>query len=314
MVQSCKVDQDCFGYGDASNNYIYLYDAQLNDSPYTYLATCNTQLLGGICMDMTNRANHPEPTILSPWDRLASKVIDGDTSTCTQFLNTHCYTSGGQSVLGQAVTNDQICDAAVTIDLGANYSLSGITIYGSTLNSGDVVNVLALPAGPNSLDSYVPQSYVPTGSSTTAPEFTSYTWGGNAAGLFSSNKLPQSFAGASWGEPYYCCGGTTGVTCPTSGSSLGRCPPPYMSASMYALPTWQNSTQAFKNGYTFDFIRNTYQGGISVRPAASPSFTRYLTVVVNAGIAGERGSTVLNLCEVEVRGKLYTPDPLLQNY
>jgi hypothetical protein len=293
MVQNCTTSQDC--QPDFSGTtYRYLYDAP--DSG----AIC----LDGVCVDDTQTP----PKALRLMNRFLQNVIDGDTTTCSQFLNYNCYAGSGTtavapSYLGQqSETTETICDAYVTIDLGATYMLSGITIYGTTANADDVVNVLALSISATAQTYGGEPGDAYDGTVASAPNFgvhtdSSYTLGG----LFSSSATNRS---PGWATSTYCCGGTTGVPCPTSGTSVGRCPPPYLSSSKYNLPSWTDSREAFKNGYTFDFIQPTYQVGLSSTPQFSPAYTRFITVVVNAGKPGAAGSSWLNLCEVEVRGKI----------
>jgi hypothetical protein len=228
-------------------------------------------------------------------------VVDGDTSTCAQFTNDHCYSYSGAIGANTMDSGATACDAYVTIDLGAPYIVSGLTIYGSTSNPTDGVHVLSRPqwtSGP------------PLKFGDASPPFSD--WTGSTYGFLFNSK---DTTGAGWTTGRYCCGGTTGITCPTTGSSLGRCPPPFASGQYYSTPAWTDSTTSFKNGYYLDLIQNTayenlYQPIISdpwtFRSLQSAmTYTRFITIVVNLAIAGTANTTTLNLCEVVVNGKPY---------
>jgi hypothetical protein len=52
-------------------------------------------------------------------------------------------------------------------------------------------------------------------------------------------------------------------------------------------------------------------GGMMQYPTGSPSWTRFITVVANAGrqnnMGAGNGGTKLNLCEVVIRGSVVSP-------
>lgn len=229
-------------------------------------------------------------------------VIDGDTSTCAQFTNDHCFTYDGTIAGNTLASGVTACDAYVTIDLGAPYMLSGLTIYGSTSNPTDSVQVLSRSMWNQGVYG------IPTKFGSASPPFAD--WTGSTYGF-----LFNSRAAGGWTNGKFCCGGNTGITCPTTGSSLGRCPPPYASGFLYTSPLWMDSTTSFKNGYYLDLIgstafENKFQPIISA-PLTFQSlqgvltYTRFITIVVNLAVAGTANTTKFNLCEVVVNGKPY---------
>ena len=233
-------------------------------------------------------------------------VIDGDTSTCAQFTNDHCYTYDG-TIMQYALNGAEACDAYVTIDLGANYFITGMTIYGSTGQASDSVHIMSLPAY---------STTPPAKFATFEPPFSAWDGGQSNNGLFHSTGASANEVN-NWPYPYWswgtasagklCCGGNTGFTCPPSGQAYGGCPPPYVSGTPYTMPAWSDSTTAFKNGYAIDFSSGISSQGYMQSPSSSPTWTRFITVAVNVGKAGTSGSTKLNLCEVAIRGHPYSP-------
>ena len=252
----------------------------------------------GICINNNGAAQYNAAVTLN--------VMDGDTSTCAQFTNDHCYEYTGM-VFGNNLTGQQVCDAYVTIDLGATYYITGMTIYGSTSNAADTINILSLPAYANP---------TPAKFGAANPPFTAWQGGQNNVGLFSStgassaeqNNWPYPFGSwANCGGNKFCCGGNTGFSCPSSGSPLyGSCPPPYSSGTPYAMPPWSDSRTDFLSGYSIDFSSGVSAQGYMQLPSSSPTWTRYITVVANAGKPGSAGTTKLNLCEVVIRGNVYS--------
>jgi hypothetical protein len=249
-------------------------------------------------------------------DSATLNVIDGNTSTCAQFSSNHCYTYSG-TVFGSTVAaTGPTCDAYVTIDLGANYFVTGITIYGSTSYSDDSINIIALPATQTTTP-YQTNEASPYGGA--MPPFTAYQGGQNNVGLFSSLGASQTALSTSpnlfgsYGTWKFCCGGNSGYACPSGSTpvSYSSCPSPYSSATPYTVPPWTDSTTAFKNGYTVDLAPGLAMGSLMQAPTASPSWTRYITVVANAGRQGNMGAgsgnTKLNLCEVVIRGSVVSP-------
>jgi hypothetical protein len=206
-------------------------------------------------------------------------------------------------MFGTPATGETRCDAYVTIDLGANYSLTGITIYGSAGGANDLVSVFALPVLYLEAGMAAPGKF-----GDTQPPF-SMPWASNTVGAFSSKDMLNSYTSGR-----FCCGGTSGVACPPMSAMLtsyGACKPPFASSTEYQSPPWTDSTTAFRNGYQLDFVSMGAGNYWFQNPSMSQLYTRYITIAVNVGVVGSIGSTKLSLCEVQFRGKVYTPDSRL---